>query len=312
MNNKIINNINQNPQKKDKRHRGNHSVKCKCPKPEWFAPEHYKSLPGEFGHAMRKLVMKDKQSGKLCLRRRVSRDPYFIKLRKVAGRTRDFRPERKFLVDAIFPLLIQRADIGSWIVTTNITKLANELSPKNENQDIIPETRVSPSRLSRLFPEMMKYGLCDLPNLEWDPVQEYWIPRHIILTERFWKLCGANIDKLLYQRNKRLEAESEGILEPGNYLSLRTARKRWYEKMRLATIKHRREKATSEKRRRRLSKLPIDQRRYTMASWIIHNYPNYILLNMDPESFDRLVWQHLNRLRLGLKLEPGPDNKYIN
>ncbi|PPI88318.1 replication initiation protein (plasmid) [Candidatus Pantoea edessiphila] len=293
--------------KKDKRKRGDHSTKCKCPKPEWFAPANYKSLPGEFGHAMRRLVIKDKESGKSCLRRRISRDPYFLNLRKIAGRKRDFRPDKRALIDAIFPLLIQKADIGSWIVTTNITKLANELSPKNENKDVIPETRVTPSRLSRLFPEMVRYGLCELPNIEWDPVEEYWIPRHVILTERFWKLCGININKLLDQRNRRLKAESKGILEPGNYISLKTARAIWLEKMRLATIKYRREKAIREKRRKRLTSLPLDQRRYIMASWIINTYPNHILLNMDPESFDRLVWKNLNQLKLGIRWEPGPD-----
>ncbi|MXP51477.1 plasmid replication initiator RepA [Pantoea sp. SoEX] len=300
-----------NNQKKDKRHRGNHSIACKCPKPEWFAPENYKPLPGELGHAMRKLIIKDKKSGKFCLRRRISRDPYFLKLRKAAGRKRDFRPDKQALIDSIFPLLIQRADMGSWIVTSNITKLANELSPKNKDKTIIPETRVTTSRLSRLFPEMVRYGLCELPILKWDPGTEHWMPRHIILTERFWKLCGVNIDKLLYQRNKRLEAELEGIIEPGTYESINTARQRWYEKMRIATLKYRREQATKEKRRKRLNNLSLDQRRYTMASWIINTYPNHVLLNMDPESFNRLVWQNLNQLKLGLKLEPGP-NKLIN
>ena len=296
--------------KSDKRHRGNHSIFCKCPKPEWFAPENYKPLPGEFGHAMRQLVMKNKKSKKFCLRRQISRDPYFIKLRKAAGRKRDFRPEKKALIDAIFPLLIQKADMGSWIVTANITKLANELSPKNEKKDIIPESRVTSSRLSRLFPELMRYGLCELPSLKWDPTKKYWMPRHIILTERFWQLCGVNIDKLLYQRNKRLEDELKGNIVPGTYESINIARNRWYEKMYIATIKYRREKATREKRRKKLSVLPLDQRRYIMASWIIRNYPNHILINMDPESFNRLVWKNLNQLKLGLKYEPGP-NKLI-
>ncbi|PPI86941.1 replication initiation protein (plasmid) [Candidatus Pantoea edessiphila] len=287
--------------KLDKRHRGTHSIICKCPKPEWFAPPNYKPLPGELGHAMRKLVMKDKKNGKICLRRQISRDPYFIKLRKAAGRKRDFRPDKQALIDAIFPLLIQKVDMGSWIVTANITQLANELSPKNKQKEIIQETKVTPSRISRLLPEMMRYGLCELPSLKWDPTKKHWMPRHIILTERFWQLCGINIDKILYQRNKRLEEELEGIIEdPGTYESINIARNRWYEKMQIATLKYRREKATREKRRKKLSSLPLDQRRYTMASWIIRSSPNHVLFNMDHESFNRLVWKNLNQLNLGL------------
>ncbi|WP_264372264.1 plasmid replication initiator RepA [Pantoea ananatis] len=72
------------------------------------------------------------------------------------------------------------------------------------------------------------------------------MPRHIILTDRFWKLSGVNMDKLLQQRNVRLQALAEGIIEPGTHDSVRAARKRWYENMRMATLLHRREKAVKE------------------------------------------------------------------
>ncbi|PPI87622.1 replication initiation protein (plasmid) [Candidatus Pantoea edessiphila] len=298
MNNQIK--IEQKQIKQSKRIRGNHSVTCKCPKPEWFAPTNYKPLPGELGHAMRQLVIKNKKNGTSSLRRRISLDPYFLKLRKIAGRKRDFRPEKKALIDAIFPLLIQKVDLGSWIVTINITKLANELSPKNEKKEVIQETKVTTSRLSRLLPEMARYGLCELPNLKWDPVKKYWMPCHIILTERFWKLCGVNIDKIIYQRNMRLDSKINSMIKSSNYITLRKTREYWYEQMNIATLKYRREKATRAKRIKKLTTLPLDQRRHTMAAWIIRTYPNHILLNMDPESFDKLVWQKLNQLKLGL------------
>ncbi|WP_437615447.1 plasmid replication initiator RepA [Erwinia sp. V71] len=291
-----------------RRRRGTHSTACKCPEPAWFAPDDYRPLPGEFGHAMRRLVVKDRHSGGQRLRRSVSRDPYFVFLRKAAGRERGFRPERRALIDAIFPLLVQRADLATWVVTVNVTRLAAELSPRDENGSIIPETCVMPSRLSRLFPELERFGLIEMPDLDWDPVEKYWMPRHIVLTDRFWRLCGVNMDKLLQQRNQRLEAEADGIIEPGTYASIRAARQLWYHKMRMATLLRRRERAVKEKRKKRLGKLPLDDRRSTMAGWLIRTLPNHELMQLDAAAFDRLVWQSLNQLELGLGYEPAPPD----
>lgn len=289
-----------------KRKRGDHDVTCKCPFPVWFAPESYKPLPGEFGHAMNKLVKRDKATGKHQLRRSVSRDPYFVFLREAAGRQRNFRPERRALIDAIFPLLIQRADLGSWVVTMNVSRLAEELSPKDEQGKVIADKSVTPSRLSRLLQELARYGLCELPDLEWDPIDNYWMPRHLVLTERFWQLCGVNMDKLLMQRNQRLEAEAEGIIVAGSYESIKAARAKWFDKMRMATLVHRREQAFKEKKRKRLGKMPLDDRRNAMASWLIKTRPNHELRNMGHDVFDRLVWQNLNQLELGLERGPRP------
>ena len=239
---------------------------------------------------MRRLVVKDKVTGKMKLRQRMSRHPYFVRLRSAVGRKRDFRPEKQSLIDAIAPLLVQRADLATSVVTVNGSSLADELSPKDENGCVIKETRVEPCRLSRLFEEFELFGLIERPDLEWDPVERYWMPRHIILTDRFWQLCGVNMDKLLAQRNTRLEAEAEGIIEPGTYDSVRAARRRWYDKMRMATLLYRREKAVKEKRKKHQCKLPLDERRSTMASWLIRTRPNHELMNMDADGFDRLVW----------------------
>ncbi|MGC0982796.1 plasmid replication initiator RepA [Pantoea agglomerans] len=119
---------------------------------------------------------------------------------------------------------------------------------------------------------------------------------------------AVNMDKLLLQRNQRIEAQDEGILEPGTRDSVRAARRRWYEKARIATLLSRREKAVREKRRNKLGKLPLDERRSTMASWLIRTRPNHELINLDADSFDRLVWQHLNQLELGLGYEPAPPD----
>lgn len=287
----------------DNRHRGDHSTACKCSNPEWFAPKGYKRLPGQMGHAMSRFVIKNKLTGKLMLRQRISRHPYFVQLRDVAGRKRDFRPERQALYDAMWPLCIQRADLGTSVVTCNGSKLADELSPKDENGNVIPETRVEPSRLSRLFEEWERYGLIERPDLEMDPVTGYCMPRHIVLTDRFWQLCGINMDKFLAERNERLAAEADGIIEPGTHASVRAARRRWYENMRMAALISRRDKASRQKRRKRLCKLSIDDRRNAMAK-LLRARPVHEWKTLPPEDFDRLVWKCLRQLELGLDYEP--------
>ncbi|WP_309242194.1 MULTISPECIES: plasmid replication initiator RepA [unclassified Pantoea] len=288
----------------DNRHRGDHSTACKCSNPEWFAPAGYRRLPGQMGHAMSRLVVKDKRTGKMTLRQRMSRHPYFVQLREAAGRKRDFRPEKQALYDAMWPLCVQRADLATSVVTFNGSKLADELSPKDENGNVIPETRVEPSRLSRLFEEWERYGLIERPNLEMDPVTGYCMPRHIVLTDQFWQLCGIDMDKFLAERNERLAAEADGIIEPGTHASVRAARRRWYENMRMATLISRRDKASRQKRRKRLSKLPIDDRRNAMAK-LLRARPVHEWKTLPPEDFDRLVWKCLRQLELGLDHEPA-------
>ena len=257
------------------------------------------------GHAMSRLVLKDKNTGKMALRQRMSRHPYFVQLRDVVGRKRDFRPEKQALYDALFPLVIQRADLATSVVTFSGKKLADELSPKDENGKVIPETRVEPCRLSRLFEEWELFGLIERPDLEWDPVEQYWMPRHIVLTDQFWKLCGIDMDQFLKERNTRLEAEADGIVEPGTMDSIRAARRRWYENMRMATLIKRREAAAKEKRHKRLSRLPIDDRRNAMAK-LLRARPAHEWMKLSSEDFDRQVWKHLRQLELGLDFEDSP------
>jgi len=213
----------------------------------------------------------------------MSRHPYFVQLREAAGRKRDFRPEKQALYDALWPLCVQRADLATSVVTFNGSKLADELSPKDENGDVIPEMRVESCRLSRLFEEWERYGLIERPDLEMDPVTGYCMPRHIVLTHQFWQLCG--------------------IIEPGTNASVRAARRRWYENMRMATLISRRDKASKQKRRKRLSKLPLDDRRNAMAR-LLRARPAHEWKTLHPEDFDRLVWKCLRQLELGLDYEP--------
>lgn len=179
----------------------------------------------------------------------------------------------------------------------------HDASPVKKHYRLRTETRVEPSRLSRLFEEWERYGLIERPDLEMDPVTGFCMPRHIVLTDRFWQLCGINMDKFLAERNERLAAEADGIIEPGTHASVRAARRRWYEHMRMATLISRRDKASRHKRRKRLSKLPVDDRRNVMAK-LLRARPIHEWKTLPPEDFDRLVWKCLRQLELGLDYEP--------
>ena len=295
--------------RKGRGYRGEHSTACKC-NPTYFSPDVFKGLPGELGRAMRKLVTKDKTTGEKRLRYRLSRHPYFIQHREKAGRTRDFRPEKQALIDAVGIQLLQRGNLATGVIRKNVTELADELSPKDKYGNVITEPRVEPCRLSRLFEEWERYGLIERPEPEWDPVAGYWMPRHIILTDRFYGgLCGVNMDAFLKQRNARLAAEADGLTEPGTTESVRRARERELDKIRLATIKHRRAKASEGKRKKRLSRLPLDDRHHQVAAWLIKTLPNHEKYRMDDAAFNRLVWNHLNQMQLGIGTEPVPPDK---
>jgi len=66
-----------------------------------------------------------------------------------------------------------------------------------------------------------------MPVPEWNPIDQYWMPRHNILTEGFSQMQGVNMDKiLLRRRNQRIEAVEQGILKPGTCGSCRAVRYR--------------------------------------------------------------------------------------
>lgn len=144
--------------KRTRRKRGEHSTKAKCENPSWFRPEHYKKLSGELGHAYNRLVMFDKRTGRPRLRVHVSRHPLFVTGRRKAGRKYGFRPERRCLIDSLWPLLISFCDGGKHTVGMCISRLARELSPKDAKGNVIPETEVTVSRLSRLIGVVSENG----------------------------------------------------------------------------------------------------------------------------------------------------------
>lgn len=72
--------------------------------------------------------------------------------------------------------------------------------------------------------------------------------------------------------------------------------------MRMATLVSRREKASKQKRRKRLSKLPLDDRRNAMAK-LLRARPAHAWRDLSLHDFDRLVWKCLRQLDLGLDYE---------
>lgn len=295
-----------------RRRRGEHSTACKCPAPFYERPSTFKPLPGELGHAQRNLVYKDKRTGQMVFRRRVSRAPYFVFLRPIVGRSRGFRPERQALLDALFVLIIDSVDLATGIVTINLTKIAEKLSPKDKNGEVIFDTAVTISRVSRLIDELIKFGVLTIPLDEakqYDVINRLYFPKHVIITDQGWKLTGVDMDKLRAQQQERLVAQLQGIIEPGETISLRSARKRWYEKCRMATLLSRRSEALKQKHVRRLSKLSIDERKHDVATRLMRSLPTEVLFSMSDKEFEDMVWKELYQLKLGLDFEPRPPDQ---
>lgn len=167
----------------DRRHRGTHSTACKCLAPQYVRPAHYKALSKEHGRALRNLIARNKATGEWAVRRRVSADPLFTFLRPQTGRKRAFYPERRKLLDALFVLFINKVDLATGIVTINITRLAEELSPKDEQGNVIPEEAVTVWRVSRLITALVPFGVIEAPESEWDIVNSCRFPKHIIITD---------------------------------------------------------------------------------------------------------------------------------
>ena len=286
----------------DRRHRGTHSTACKCPAPQYVRPAHYKALSKEHGRALRNLIARDKTTGEWVIRRRVSADPLFTFLRPQTGRKRAFYPERRNLFDALFILFLNKVDLATDIVTINTTKLAEELSPRDEQGNIIPEEAVTVSRVSRLITALVPFGVIEDPESEWDVINNCRFPKHIIITEAGWRLTGVDMDKLRAEQEARRAAIQDGQLAPGETLSLKAARRRWYERCRHQTILSRRTRALEGKQRKKLAGLPFDERKRQVSEDLMRSMKAQTG-HMTHQQFEKLVWSQLYQLEL-VSLEP--------
>lgn len=294
----------EQPKKEDKRHRGEHSTACKCPSPLYVRPAHYKPLSKQHGRALRNLMSRDKTTGEWVIRRHISADPLFTYLRPFCDRKRAFREVRRRLLDALFVLLINKADLATGIVTINITCLAEELSPHDDDGHVIAEQAVTTSRVSRLIDELAKFNVILSPETEWDFVNGCRFPKHIIITDIGWRMTGVNMDKLRAERDERLRAIKDGVLQLGEFLTVREARQRWYERCRQQTILSRRTRAIEGKQRRQLEDLPFDERKRHVAEQIFRSMKGQTQ-HLTPQQFEKMVWTKLYQLELVNLQPPG-------
>lgn len=267
--------------KRTKRRRGEHSTRAKCEAPSWFRPAHYKKLGGQLGYAYNRLVIKDPKTGMLSLRIHMSRHPHYIQWRERAGRKNRFKPEKQRLLDAFWPILVSFCDAGTHTVGMCVSRLAKELSLKDSEGNIIKDTEVTVSRLSRLIAEQERFGTLSLSDEKrWDRESRTWLPKYVWITELGFRLLGVDVHKLAIEQEKALRKSQErqqlidaGIMNEWDEISPHAARKRHAEKMVLQALKLRREKAGKSRRANRLATLPLDARIAAMSEHIRKTMP---------------------------------------
>ena len=294
--------------KRTRRTRGNHSTRSKCEFPVWFRPAHYKKLSGELGHAYNRLVMSDRTTGKTRLRVHVSRHPLFVTGRRKAGRKYGFRPERQRLIDALWPLLISFCDAGKHTVGMCISRLAKELSAKDAQGNVIAETAVTVSRLSRLIDEQVRFGVLGLAEERiWDRESRSWLPVYVYITPAGFQMLGVNMDKLLKEQEEklRLSAERERLIREGmmsehDAITPYKARQCWSGQKRRDALSYRRKKGAERKRANNLIKLPADERLHVMEKWVFKTLSHDEAYWCTPERLTQLAVQHLYQLDLAL------------
>ena len=291
-----------------RRTRGEHSTKPKCENPAWYRPEHYKKLSGQLGHAYNRLVKKDKVTGQVSLRMHVSRHPLYVAGRRKAGRKYGFRPERQRLLDALWPVLISFCDAGKHTVGMCISRLAKEMSAKDAKGNVIPETEVTVSRLSRLIEEQVRFGVLGLAEERtWDRESRSWLPVYVYITPAGFQMLGIDMDKLLKEQETklRLSAERERLIHEGamsehDDITPHKARQCWSGQKRRDALTYRRKKGAERKRANNLIKLPAAERLHVMEKWVFKTLSHDEAYWCTPERLTQLAVQHLYQLDLAL------------
>lgn len=277
----------------DRRSRGTHSTACKNPLPLYDRPADWKPLPGELGRTFN-----------CCRKRDVSRDPLFVHLRRVVGRERDFQQLRRQLINPFFQICISRVDLATGILELTLEQIAEELD-------------VSVARISRLVDEVMiPFGLMYVEadpeahhkkrGLVWDRVNHRWFPKVLVLTDQFWRIAGARLDRLSNQQADQLAHRQTEVSQPGEVLSVAEARRRKREQILARSWELRKTRAKSGKRRSNLSEKSLDERKHDVATKLVKQWGRDKVEMLTPEEFDREVWRRLNRMGLGVS-PPKPD-----
>lgn len=297
--------------KQTRRKRGEHSTNAKCKNPTWFRPDHYKRLGGQLGYAYNRLVKKNPDTGELTLRMRMSLHPHYVVQRELANRKNAFKPEKSALLDTMWPIWISFCDAGKHSVGMCVSRLAREASPKDAGGNVIPETAVTVSRMSRLIDEQVKYGaLAVSEEKTWDHESGQWLPKYVWITDTGFRMLGVDMDKLGREQEKALRKSEErrqlideGIMSEFDDISPHTARKRWSDKMKAQALKHRREKGAMRKRANRLDKLPRDAQVYEMMQHLKKTMPAGERLFCVDGRLEQLAIQQLYQMELFISQE---------
>lgn len=301
----MIEEISQNTEstespKKIGRQRGNHSVECKNPNPEYVRKAGFKKLPGALGTVANRASKK-----------RISRDPLFVQLRKKIGRHRDFKTIRRNLIDALCRQLLDCVCLSTGIPTLCVERLAKELN-------------VTVSRVSRLINEVMiPAGLMYVPTnggqvkedpnfgMVFDRTHGMWFPKIMVLTDTFFRVAGAD-DKLLDKLHNQMEVHRDlnkaGLAKEGEIISLREAQIRRQQRAFDIAWKRRKEAAAVQKERVALLNMDPDDRLHYAASVLMAD--NEYMALMAYGDFRNECRNYLRRMDADLTVSPPPQQKH--
>ena len=242
---------------------------------------------------------------------RMSLHPYYVTHRQMVGRKNHFKPEKASLLDAMWPIWISFCDAGKHSVGMCITRLAREISPKDDNGNTVMETAVTVSRMSRLIAEQVRYGVLAVSDeMAWDRESGQYFPKYVWLTEVAFNMLSVDMTKLsdeqakaLHKSEERRRLIAEGVMNENEDISAHTARRRWFEKKRSEAIRFRREKGAMRKRANRLSSYPRDAQVFEMMSHIRKTMPACESLYCDNRRLEQLAIRQLYQMELFISQE---------
>jgi len=283
---------------------------CINTNPVWQRPAHWKNLPGELGKTYNFLKKRD-----------VSRDPLFVQLRSVMGRKRDFKRCRRTFMQAIFELILNRHDLVTGIIELNLEQMAEELSFSITEDDngvkVKTKSKVPVCRVSRFIDDVMiRFGLayvqCDgdktgKTGMVWDRTNGIWFPKVLVLTDQFYRICGADVEKLNIQRDQLFIAKQQGLIFDGQVPSIRELRQLKKNMIFLKAWESRKEGARAGRMKSKLANKSLDDRRYDVAESLMKQDPEQ-MRDMSHEAFSKLTWQRMNTM--GVDLFHQPDTKH--
>ena len=293
-----------------KRQRGHHSTRCLNPHPLYEREQQWKPLPGELGKTF-----------KFCCKRDVSCDPHFVHLKQTVGRQRHFKQIRCHLLNAFFQMCISRHSLVEGVIDLNLDAMAIELS-KTKMRDpdtgewIVVEKLMTVSRISRLINEVIiPFGLAFVQSdgdeadphhgMVWDKVHRQWFPKVLVLTDDFYRIAGADLDRLNAQREQQLVFRNQGLSSEDEIITVKIARKRMRQQIFRKSWELRKSNSVSQRKRNRLAGMTVDERKHEIAKELHRSLPTHELSELTSAQFNARVWKELHSLGLGVAHPPS-------